>query len=136
MKFSGGSNFAAEEVSPLMMIDLLSFLSKRHCLHTVEDNRHVAILEEIQNSTSFVVKDSTGMLAFVVVDDVGYNVPAAVEAVVDFHAFHLSLLDLLRWIEENAHQRMIYHNDLLFQYSSTTIVTVLLLKALGRLLLQ
>ena len=116
MKFSGGSNFAAEEVSPLMMIDLLSFLSKRHCLHTVEDNRHVAILEEIQNSTSFVVKDSTGMLAFVVVDDVGYNVPAAVEAVADFHAFHQRIVDLLRWIEENAHQWTIYHNDSLFQY--------------------
>ena len=94
----------------------------------------MAILEEIQNSTSFVVKDSTGMLAFEVVDD--DDVPAAVEAVADFHAFHQRIVDLLRWIEENAHQWTIYHNDSLFQYSSTTIVTVQLSKALGRLLLQ
>ena len=136
MKFSGGSNFAAEEASPLMMIDSLNFLGKHHWYHTAEYNRHVAILGEIQNSTSFVVKDSTGMLAFVVVDDVGYNVPAAVEAVADFHSFRLRVVDLQGWIEENARQRMIYHNDSLLQYSSTTIVTVQLSKALGRLLLQ
>ena len=82
------------------------------------------------------MKDSTGMLAFVVVDDVGYNVPAAVEAVADFHAFRLRVVDLQRWIEENARQRMIYHNDPLLQNSSTTIVTVQLSKALGKLLLR
>ena len=80
------------------------------------------------------MKDSTGMLAFVVVDDAG--VLAAVEVAADFHVFHLRVVDLLRWIEENAHQRMIYHNDSLLQYSSTTIVTALLSKALGRQLLQ
>ena len=110
-EFSGGSKFAFEVAWQLMMIDLPNFLSKHHSLHIVKDNLHVVIPEETQNSTSFVVKDSTGRMAFVVVDDVGYLVPAAVEADVDvtidgYHAFRPMEALLPRLIEENAHLRM------------------------------
>ena len=73
-----------------------------HSLHIVEDNLDAVILEEIQNLTNFVEKDSAGMMAFVVVDDVGYYELVAAEMTIsDLDVFHRMKTLLFLRIEEN-----------------------------------
>ena len=73
-----------------------------HSLHIVEDNLDAAILEEIQSLTNFVEKDSAGMMAFVVVDDVGYYERVAAEMIIsDLDVFHLMKTLLFLQIEGN-----------------------------------
>ena len=71
-----------------------------HSLHIVEDNLDAAILEEIQSLTNFVEKDSAGMMAFVVVDDVGYYELVAAEMMIsDLDVLHLMKTFLFLRIE-------------------------------------
>ena len=73
-----------------------------HSLHIVEDNLDAAILEEIQSLTNFVEKDSAGMMAFVVVDDVGYYERVAAEMIIsDLDVLHLMKTFLFLRIEGN-----------------------------------
>ena len=91
---------------------------------------------------SFVVKDSAGMMAFVVaVDDVDCReapaVGAAVEVIiVDSDIFHLRTELLQIRTEENVHLTKIKHHDLWFQYLTGMTVIAQQLKGLERLLLQ
>ena len=83
------------------MTGLGSVLAKPH-LHIVVGSPHVVKLEEIQSLTNFVEKDSAGMMAFVVVDDVGYYELVAAEMIIsDLDVLHLMKTFLFLRIEGN-----------------------------------
>ena len=86
-------------------------------MHIEEDNQRVVILEEIPNLMSFVVKDSAGMMAFVVaVDGVDCREAAAVGAaveviIVDSDIFHWKMALRQSQIEETVRLKTIQHHD-------------------------
>ena len=64
---SNNYSHSAVEEQPLLMMGLGNVLVKPH-LHIAISSPHVETLEEILNLMNFLVKDSTGMMAFVVAD--------------------------------------------------------------------